>query len=271
MADISEASGWFITYPGGERQDDPASVVALPGGTPGQIGVNPGLTYVHQTGTWVPAFHWWVAPGGQVYAFQNAFGIQAVTIPDGQVTYVVTGSTWFLIGTEDDGVYATNPSPGAWFIPFGGQPRQVVDHGTWDKFFGGSLWSLSRGNLISHDVTSGLEARWTTFNGYAEIAGFDVFGDPLITHSSATPSDDANQSYDLTVVHPDGTTTTVWSGQGMRAGGAIGDANGIWFEVGGGLVGAPGHGLYLWTAAHGAQMVSPAEGHVAGPCSPVAL
>src|SRR6266446_1259685 len=27
IADISEAKGWFITVPGGNRQDDPASVV----------------------------------------------------------------------------------------------------------------------------------------------------------------------------------------------------------------------------------------------------
>src|SRR2546427_12677969 len=43
IADISEAKGWFITIPGGDRQDDPASGVALPGGTPGPIGANPGL------------------------------------------------------------------------------------------------------------------------------------------------------------------------------------------------------------------------------------
>src|SRR5260370_5581866 len=54
IADISEAKGWVIAVPGGNRQDDPASVVALPGGTPGQIGVNPGLTLDRAAAAWVP-------------------------------------------------------------------------------------------------------------------------------------------------------------------------------------------------------------------------
>src|SRR5260370_32715160 len=66
IADISEARGWFITVPGGNRQGDPASVVALPGRTPCQIGVNPGLTLDRAAGAWVPVPYNWLAPGGSL-------------------------------------------------------------------------------------------------------------------------------------------------------------------------------------------------------------
>src|SRR5260370_30094839 len=69
IADISEAKGWFITVPGGNRQDDPASVVALPGGTPGQIGVNPGLTLDRAAGPWGPVPHNSLTPPHSPYAY----------------------------------------------------------------------------------------------------------------------------------------------------------------------------------------------------------
>src|SRR5689334_12090265 len=49
MAYISEAYGWFIAYPSGTQIAAPDSQVALPGGQPGAIGQNPGLTYDRAT------------------------------------------------------------------------------------------------------------------------------------------------------------------------------------------------------------------------------
>src|SRR5207302_1554345 len=67
-ADISEATGGWMSYPGGGIQPDPAATVALPGNTPGQIGVNPGLTFIPQNRHWVPVPYDWVAPSGRLYA-----------------------------------------------------------------------------------------------------------------------------------------------------------------------------------------------------------
>src|ERR1700694_5045858 len=89
---ISEASGGFISYPGGQRQDDPSSVVALPGNTPGQIGGNPGLAYDHVLNRWVPVPLDWLAPGGQTYVYMD-FGtgnIRGVTVADGSSGIVTT-------------------------------------------------------------------------------------------------------------------------------------------------------------------------------------
>ncbi len=241
IADVSEARGWFITYPGGRRQDDASSVVALPGGKPGQIGANPGLTYDHQAGTWVPVPYEWLAPGGGVY-----------------------------IDTEDDGVYTTRGEPGAWFIPFDGMSRQVVDHGYWERFNTGALWGFDHsGNLIRHDVGTGFENVVTTLTGWIDIVGFDVQGDPLVIESPTTPSSDPGQMYYLVLVHLNGSRTVIWSVRGTRpVGRAIGDGHGVWFEVGAasGLIGRPGSGLYLWTVATGARLISSPEANLAGAC-----
>jgi len=69
-ADISEASGGFISVPGGKQDGDPSAVVALPGGTPGRPGVNPGLTYLASIGRWVPVPWFWVAPNSSFYVYQ---------------------------------------------------------------------------------------------------------------------------------------------------------------------------------------------------------
>ncbi len=262
IADISEAKGWFITVPGGSRQDDPASVVALPGGTPGQIGVNPGLTLDRAAGAWVPVPYNWLAPGGSLYAYEDFKNgaIRAVNVVDGTTGSVVVGGGWLLMTTADDGVYVTrSDAPGAWFIAFGGQPRQVINHGSWQRLFGRSIWGVdsSSGAVVRHDIDTGYEITLAPVPATASVLGFDVSGNPLVWSGGA-----------LMVVRADHSVTTLWPGTNGSAGGrAVADALGVWFEVGGGLVGAPGHGLYLWTAAAGAQLVSSSEGNLAGGCS----
>src|SRR5229473_1996851 len=261
IADISESKGWFITVPGGNRQDDPASVVALPGGTPGQIGVNPGLTLDRAAGAWVPVPYNWLAPGGSLYAYEdfNNGAIGAVNVVDGTTGSVVVGGGWLLMTTADDGVYVTRSgAPGAWFIAFGGQPRQVINHGSWQRFYTGSMWGVdpSSGAVVRHHMVTGSETTLATVPATASVLGFDVSGDPLLWSGGA-----------LMLVRPDHSVTTLWPGTNGSVGGrAVADALGVWFEVGGGLVGAPGHGLYLWTAAAGAQLVSSSEGNLAGGC-----
>jgi len=260
IADISEAKGWFITIPGGSRQDDPASVVALPGGTPGQIGANPGLIYDHSTDTWVPVPYNWLAPGGSLYAYEGYSNgiIRAVNVVDGSSGTVVTGGGWLLMTTADDGVYVTkSDAPGVWFIPFGGDPRVVIDHGSWQRLANGYVWGVDNsGNVVRHDLISGDETKWATVPANAWIVGFDLLGDPLLDAGGA-----------LSLVRAGNSVTSIWPGTNGSVGGrAIGDANGVWFEVGGGLVGAPGHGLYLWTAAAGAHLISSDEGNLAGGC-----
>src|ERR1700674_1507233 len=163
---ISEASGGFITYPGGQRQDDPSSVVALPGYTPGQIGVNPGLAYDRALGRWVPVPPEWLAPGALTYAYADFTGtIRAVT-PGGGSEDVTADGGWELISTADTGVYAARPNvAGAWFVPFGGVPQQIVDRGSWQRYFNGVLWGIDgSGQVFEHDLTSGAETVWGTVN-----------------------------------------------------------------------------------------------------------
>ena len=258
IANISEADGWFITYPGGQRQDDPSSVVALPGGTPGQVGQNPGLTYDRTARRWVPMPYNWLSPDGTVYAY--GFGtVQSVSVLTGQVRDVASGGGWYPLTTVNDGVYAARTgAPGAWFIPFGGQPRQVIDHGSWLQFLDGSMWGAdSSGNFIRHEMTSGTETTWAKVTPSAWIVGFDQSGHPLVNNGGA-----------LLLVQGVGSVTTLWPGTNdLGVGGrAVADSLGVWFEVGSGLVGAPGHGLYLWTPAAGAQLIATPEANLAGGC-----
>ena len=261
FSDISEARGGFILYPGGQRLDDPASVVALPGNTPGTIGVNPGLTFDVATGTWVPVPLQWLAPSGITYAYMSAGGgIRAVTVSDGQ-SGEVAGGGWNLIGTLDDGVFATKPgTPGVWFIPFGQDPYQWVDHGGWQRYYGNALWGVdSSERLVRHELGNGVETTWGSVLSVSQISGFDAAGEPVVYTGGQQA-----------IHHADGSTTTVWPGtNGLTSSGYVfGDSYGIWFEVDGssGLVGAPGSGIYLWTQSGGASLVTREPVHPMGPC-----
>jgi hypothetical protein len=267
VADISEAKGWFVSYPGGQRQDDPRSVVALPGHAPGAIGQNYGLTFVVAKNLWVPVPFNWVDPTGAFYAYDDfsGDGIVAVTIP-GQVSRTLAKGAWNVLGADNGGVYATRvQQPGAWFVPFApGQGSQLlVDHGTWSKYAAGALWSAEGGHLLRHDLSSGADTSWAPQVLAYGLLGFDGSGNPIVSTPPATlPAG----SLELTVARSDGSTTSLWTANGLGVNLAIGDSTGIWWEAGGGNVGAPGHGLYHWTPAPGAQIVSIPEANLGGPC-----
>ena len=132
---------------------------------------------------------------------------------------VVSGGGWNLIGTADDGVYVdTGPGPGAWFILFGGQPTQVVDHGSWQRYFANALWGVDdRGHLLRHDLGTGTDTDWASLGFRGEVSGFDMNGDPLISGSTVLP-----------LVRLGAPPTTIWSGVGMWVGiGARGDQHGV--------------------------------------------
>ena len=175
---------------------------------------------------------------------------------------MTTSGAWQLIGTTDTGVYAWQPNtPGAWFVPFGGQPRQAIDHGSWERYANGALWGTdSSRHLLRHDLNSGAETTWGSVLSVSSVAGFDALGEPVIYTGGA-----------LDLHHADGSTTPVWPGtNGLSASGYVfGDSHGIWFEVDGssGLVGAPGSGIYLWNARGRARRISPEPVHVMGICS----
>jgi hypothetical protein len=257
---MSEANGGFIIYPGGQRQDDPSSTVALPGNEPGQIGVNPGLAYDRVLSKWVPVPLSWLAPGGQTYAYQENGGkIRAVTVLDGSSGDVTTYGGWELISTADDGVYAGKlNTPGAWFVPFGGTPEQIGDHGSWQSYANGALWGVdSSRNLIQHDATSGVETSWGAVSSVSYIVGFSTSGEPLVATGGA-----------LVMLHLTGSPTTLWPGTGDlgEGGRAYADALGVWFEVDGTRIGEQGTGIYLWTPDKGAQLVASEVVHVMGAC-----
>ena len=231
FSEISEARGGFIAFPGGARQDDPSSVVALPGNAPGEIGVNPGLAYDRILGHWVPVPLDWLAPGGQTYAYQTYGGkIRAVTVLDGSSGNVTTNGSWELISTADNGVYAGQLNiPGAWFVPFGGAPRQLVDRGTWQSYSNGALWGVdSAHNLIQHDVTTGAETSWGAVSSVAFVVGNATSGEPLVVTGGV-----------LVMLHLNSAPTTLWPGTGGlgEGGRAFADTVGIWFEVDGSRIG----------------------------------
>jgi hypothetical protein len=268
-AEISEASGGFILYPGGQQQSDPNSVVATPGNTPGQIGVNTGLTYNSAAGTWAPVGAEWVSPNGLFYVYDDwrfSHKIRAVTIADGSSGDVTPDAGWYIIGTSNTGVYlgkasvaGTGPIPGAWFVAFGNSPAQIIDGGVWGRFFAGGLWGVDGGgNLVRHDVSTGAETVWGRgLLNVSRIAGFDLAGQPIVITGGA-----------VTIYRANGSTIAVWPGtNGLSAGGWVSaDKVGLWFSVGGGLVGAPGHGIYLWRPGVGAKLISVPEVNIAGPC-----
>jgi hypothetical protein len=172
---------------------------------------------------------------------------------------VTTKGSWELISTADDGVYAGQLNiPGAWFIPFGGTARQVVDHGTWQSYSSGALWGVdSARNLIQHDVTTGAETSWGAVSSVAYVVGYATSGEPLVAAGGQ-----------LVMLHLSGSPTTLWPGTGGlgEGGRAFADALGIWFEVDGSRIGEPGTGIYLWTPNKGAQLITSEVVHVMGGC-----
>ena len=260
-SNISEADGGFIAYPGGQRQSDPSSAVALPGNTPGQVGVNIGLAFDRVVQRWVPVPLDWVAPRGLTYAYTDTSGrIRAVTVLTGSSGDVTVDGGWELIATADDGVYAVKATtPGAWFVAFGGEPRQLVYSGTWERYSGGALWGVdSSRNLVQHDVVTGAETVWGPVSSYSDIVGFAASGEPLVVTGGV-----------LVMLHLTGTPTIVWPGNGDlgEGGRAYADAQGIWFEVDGSRVAEPGTGVYRWTPDKGAQLIAAEVVHVMGPCA----
>lgn len=263
-ADISEASGGFITYPGGDSQPDPTSQVALPGNTPGAIGVNPGLTYDWAVGQWVPVRSDWVGPDGQFYVYQTNGIIYGVSLQDGSKGQVFGDGAFSLVGAADDGVWLREEPnlPGAWFEAYGASsksPQKLVDHGQWQTYRDGALWSVDgSGNVIGFDVNRGTETNWGKVAPSASyIVAVDSSGGPLI-----------NTGGELTFLRPGETAATIWPGaNGLAAtGSAIADSHGIWFEVAGGVIGAPDTGVYLWSTGSGAKLVSRQQVHIAGVC-----
>ena len=258
LAYISEAYGWFIGYPGGNRIEAPDSQVALPGGTPGAIGQNPGLTYDHATRTWEPVPYLWLSPDGSTYAY-GFQSISAVNVRTGAVTKLAPGA-WNLFGVSNAGAYAWDAT-GAALLPFdGGQAQRIAAGGYWFGYSNGAIWrdsGISPDPIVRHVLATGAEKTVTTLHGWNTFQGFDAAGDPIMQTAPAIPSS-SPQTYNLIVVHPNGSVVTIYSGEQQPEGYAVGDAHGIWFERGG--------GLYLWRPGVGARQVSDIEGNISGPC-----
>ncbi len=143
-------------------------------------------------------------------------------------------------------------------MPFGGAPRQVVDHGTWQSYANGALWGVdSSRNLIQHDVGTGAETSWGAVSSAAYVVGYATSGEPLVVAGGV-----------LVMLHLNAAPTTLWPGTGGlgEGGRAFADALGIWFEVDGSRIGEPGTGIYLWTADKGAQLITSEVVHVMGGC-----
>jgi len=269
MGAITEASGAFVLYPSGAVAAAPSSKVALPGGQPGQIGVNPGITYDLAATKWLPVPYYWLAPGGKVYIYEDSKTgkTSVVDVSTGKARELSVPAGWFPFGLSDLGAYVQASLPGgAWFYPFdGSHPRLLVEGNYWLSYNSGSIWQLSpSGRLVRHDLTSGADKEVTTLSGWNEILGFDLRGNPLILISPDVPSSDLRQSYKFMLIGGDGQATTLWSGVGSRAEGfAVGDTHGVWFVIAS-SDGNPSHqALYLWTPQKGARLIAGLDGNIA--------
>lgn len=254
-AEISEFAGGFVLYPGGRRVPDPAAAV---GGGPG---VNPGLTYVAAAQSWVPVPHAWVAPSGQFYVSRDPqTGVtHGVSLVDGSTGLVTTDGGWWPIAATDQGVYLSRGGqPGAWYVAFGSPPKQVTDAGTWQQYGFGALWGVdSSAAILRLDLSTGAQTIYATALSVSFVSGFTLNGEPIVATGG-----------ELAIYSAGGGKTEVWPGtNGLGAGSPFADQLGVWFSVGGGLVGAPGHGVYLWTPIDGAQLISTPEAYPAGPCA----
>jgi hypothetical protein len=204
----------------------------------------------------------WVSPSGRLYAYPDytTHKIRVVTVSDGNSGDVTGPGSWELIGVDESGVYVvTLGTPGVSFITFGGAKTQVVDRGTWLRFGSRALWGVDQsGNIARHDLSTGAETIWGKAQSISIFAGFYPTGEPIVDTGGA-----------LAIYHSNGSSTAIWPGtNGLSAGGRVAvDTFGVWFEVGGGLAGAPGHGVYLWSDAKGPQLISAPEVHIAGGCT----
>jgi hypothetical protein len=208
-----------------------------------------------------------VAPNGSFYVYNTEGKVRAVSIADGSSGDVITDGGWYLIGTDNNGVYLGKtggpgqPVPGAWYVSFGTAPSQLVDHGSWHRYYKGALWTVDRdGNLLRYDVANGAETIWAKGLSYVgSVVGFDLSGNPVVNTGGA-----------LAMYRSNGSRIAVWPGtNGLSAAFLVGaDSMGLWFLVAGGLVGAPGHGVYLWTPSSGARLVSVPEVNVFQGCGP---
>ena len=258
-ADITEATGGFVSLPDGQRYADPAATVALPGQIPGRFGQNPGLTYLADIGKWVPVPLRWVSPDHSLFVYQSGEQIRGVKIADNASFDVTSGAGWMLIGPGEGGVYIGKPGiQGAWFVPYGSTPRQVADHGRWDVYSSGALWGWDASNNLLRLATAvGFESRWGA-KQYSWVAGFDRSGQPFVVAMGS-----------MWLAHSDGSFTLIWNGNNDASPGApvITIAAGSWFAVGGGRVGTPGHGFYLYVPGGGVKYLVGLDAILAGPCS----
>ena len=107
-------------------------------------------------------------------------------------------------------------------------------------------------------MTSGDVIDRGPMSSVSDIVGFGATGEPLVATGGA-----------LVMLNSGGPPTTLWPGTSDlgEGGRAYTDAFGTWFEVDGTRIGEPGTGIYLWSAAKGAQLIAPEPVYVAGLCA----
>jgi hypothetical protein len=267
--DITAESGGFLFYPGGQLYSDPSSVVALPGMTSGKVGAVAGYSYNYKNAKWLPVSSYLQAPNGTFYVYADPIDvpgkIRRVRIADGSLSDVTTDGGWYLVGTTDSGVYVgkvATPDAGVWWVAFGSTATQVIDHGKWQRYINGGLWTVDRaGNLVRYDVASRAETMWAkglSFYAYG-VVGFDLEGRPIVNNDGS-----------IAIFRPDGSRILIWPNpNGLYATGRVAaDSQGVWFAIGSGVLGRPGNGVYLWTPSGGAKLIVASEVHVAGGCLP---
>jgi hypothetical protein len=273
MSYVTEAKGYFVAYPGGATTPAPGSAIALPGGVPGTIGANPGLTYDVPLRRWVPVPPDWLVPSGTTYVFEDftAGAIYAVDVRSQAVQDLGKQQGWYIVGTTDTGVFvADSYQPGVWFLSFANpSPAQIAGGQGWTAYDHGALWLQSGPELMRHDLATGGETVVAKLSGWFTLVGFDVDGSPLLKTSNDVPHSDPRQRFALKEIGPKGEVKTLWAAVGEPNDYAVGDAHGVWFELsdGGGIPNAGPSGLYLWTQRHGAVRMNRISLNLMGPCA----
>jgi hypothetical protein len=276
-------SGGFIVFPGGTFIADPRSAVTLPSASPAAqqqgpgYGQNfPGLSYDQTYSRWLPVPAGWVSADGGHYAYTGSDGIYLVNVATGAQTEVGQGHSWFIVGVQNAGVYASNPgAPGLWLFPFSGSSRTISSAGYWqavsaDAAYGTATSAVPQGatnSIIRLDLNTGNLTDWFAREGkQSSIIGLDRQGNAIIN-----------------VYFLNGSGSEIWIATGPTSaspiagrayygfqmnGTSIADSHGIWFPGSGSTIyGGNASGIALYVPGRGLYFMSGIAGQLAGACS----
>lgn len=281
-------SGGFIVFPGGTFVADPSSSVVLPspsGATappqngPGYGPNSPGLSYDRAYARWLPVPPMWVSPDGKHYAYTQSDGLYAVSVASGSQAELREGGGWWIVGVQNDGVYAGNANAGGlWSFPYSGSARQITSTGYWQAAtstaaYGTTTSAVPQGAtnaILRLDLATGKTVDWFTRpETQSSVAGFDGKGNPILNVRYNN-----NSGNELWIASgPSNAQAIAGYAVGYYASGfstsgtPVADSHGLWLAGSWSSPGTNATGVVLYVAGSGLYWMSSIGGQLAGGCS----